>query len=194
MTKLAKFTSDILNPFLSSFIIIVLLSMESTAGISETLKWAAISLVLSVIPILCVVIGMVRMKKLDGLFVNPREQRTRIYLLATVLAVIGCIVLYILGAPQLLLAVFISGLAAILSYMIINLFWKISLHTAFVAASVTILVIVYRAAAAWTIVLLPLVAWARVQLKMHTTAQVVSGALLASVLVVIVFQLFGLVV
>ena len=191
--SLAKLSSDILNPFLASFVVIVLLAFESTSSTSDALKWASIAIALSVLPVFVVVVYMVRHRKLEGIFVNPREQRTRIYLLATALAIIGCVVLYYLEVPELLITAFVAGLAAIAAFMVINIFWKISLHTAFVAASVTVLIIVYGVAGVWTVLLLLLVAWARIEMKLHSPAQVASGALLAACIVAVVFWLFGMI-
>jgi membrane-associated phospholipid phosphatase len=191
--RLAKLTSNILNPFLVSFIVIILLSFESTSSTSSALKWSLISLALSVLPVFLAVVYLVRNQKLDGLFINPRQQRNKIYLLSSAWALIGCIVMTCLGAPTLLVATFVAGLASIVLYMVINLLWKISLHTAFITASVTILTIVYSFTGALTAVLLPPVAWARIELEHHSPAQVVSGALLAAFIVVLVFQLFGLI-
>jgi membrane-associated phospholipid phosphatase len=130
-------------------------------------------------------------KKLDGIFINPREQRHRIYLLAILCAVIGYILLVVLDAPQLLVATFAAGLAAVIVFMAINLFWKISLHTAFITASVTVVIIVYGSMAAWTVLLVPMVAWARIEMKRHTPAQVLTGAILACLIVTLIFGAYG---
>jgi membrane-associated phospholipid phosphatase len=148
---------------------------------------------LSVLPILVVVIYLVRRKKLDGVFVNPRQQRTRIYLLASALGAIGYGLLWYLKAPELLAVTFATGLAEIVVFMAINLFWKISLHTAFMSGAVAVLIIVYGVAAAWTVLLLPPVAWARMELKQHSVVQVAAGAILAAAIVVGVFGGYGLV-
>jgi len=189
--KLAKLTSNILNPFLISFVVVVLLAVESTDSAGEALKWSAISLVLSVLPIFAVVISMVRQKKLDGIFINPRQQRHVVYILASVLGVIGCGVLWYCGAPKLLAVAFIAGLAAIVVFMAINCFWKISLHTAFMSGSVTIITMLYGGLGALTILLLLPVIWARIRLKQHSPAQVVAGALLSAAIVLAVFRGFG---
>ena len=191
--NLAKLTSNILNPFLVSFAVMVLLAFEATSSSSEALKWALISLALSVLPVFAVVVYLVRTKKLDGIFINPREQRTRIYLMAIILAIISCAVLYYIDSPELLMATFVAGLTAIAVFMLVNLFWKISLHTAFVAGSVTILIILYSVTGIWAVLLLPLIAWARIQMKLHSPAQAASGMLVSACIVVIVFQLFGLI-
>jgi membrane-associated phospholipid phosphatase len=192
--RLAKLTSNILNPFLVSFSIIVLLSFKSAAGSTDAVKWLLISVVLSVLPVFTFVVYMVHNKEIDGIFTNHRHQRNRIYLLAIGCAIVGCIVLIILEAPKLLIATFVSGLAAIVIFMAINLSWKISLHTAFITASVIILIIVYGAIVALAALLVPLVGWARIEMKLHSPAQVATGALLAAGIVLIVFQLFGMIV
>ena len=191
--KLAKITTNILNPFLLSFIVLILLAVESAATAADAVKWALICLALSVLPVFIVVVYLVLRKKLDGVFIKSRRQRNGIYILAIGCAVIGFVVLVLLGAPEMLLATFVSGLVAVFLFMVINLFWKISLHTAFITASATVLIIVYGSAAVWTVVLVPLVAWARVALGLHTRAQVVAGALLALSIVTIVFYLFGII-
>jgi membrane-associated phospholipid phosphatase len=191
--KLARLISNILNPFLVSFVVIILLSFKSTSSTSDALKWLSISIVLSVLPVFVVIIYLVRNQKLESIFVTPRCQRNKIYLLASALAVVSCFVLFYSGAPRLLVASFVSGLVAIVIFMAINFWWKISLHTAFVAASVAVLTIVYGGIGALTTVLLPTVIWARMGAGQHSPAQVASGALLAAVIVVIVFQCFGLI-
>jgi membrane-associated phospholipid phosphatase len=185
--KLAELVSNILNPFLLSFAVIILLAVKSAFSISEAVKWALIAIVMSVLPVFIVVICLVRQKKLEGVFVNPRHQRNGVYLLASVMGAIGCGVMWYFNAPRLLAVTFTAGLAAIVIFMIINRFWKISLHTAFASASVTILTIVYGDFGAWTILLLPPVAWSRIKLKQHSPAQVTTGALLSAAIVLGVF-------
>jgi membrane-associated phospholipid phosphatase len=189
--KLAKLISNILNPFLVSIIVLIMLAFKTSDSIGDAVKWALISLALSVLPIFIVIISMVRLKKLDGLFVNPRKQRNGIYLLASVLGALGSGLLWYLKAPHILFVTFTAGLIAMVVFMVINYFWKISVHTAFIAASVAELIMVFGVAAVWAVILIPPVAWARIKLQQHSIAQVVTGGLLASVIVIGVFWGFG---
>jgi membrane-associated phospholipid phosphatase len=191
--KIARLISNILNPFVASTAVIVLLSFKDAPGTAEALKWAAISLAISVLPVLIAVIWLVKRRKLDGYFDNTQEQRHSVYLLACALGAIGCGLVWSLKAPELLEVTFSAGLAAIVVFTLINYFWKISLHTAFTAAAVTVLILVYGAAATWTLVFLPLVVWARIQLKQHSITQVLTGAALATAIVAGVFGGFGVV-
>ena len=97
-----------------------------------------------------------------------------------------------MGAPPVLMAAFITGLASVIVFTFINLLWKISVHTAFVAASVTVLIMLFGTAASLSALLVPLTGWARIELKRHSFAQVVTGAALAAVIAFIVFYSSGL--
>jgi len=191
--RTARLVSYVLNPFLVTFVIIVLLALESSPGdLAASAGWAAALLVLSVLPVFFVVVYMVRRRKLESIISASRRQRTGIYILSSALGAIGCLVLWAVGAPQLLLTSFVAGFLAVLVFMVINLFWKISVHTGFVAAATTILVIVYGANGGLTLLLVPLIAWARIRLAAHSPAQVAAGALLSGGLVTLVFWLHGM--
>jgi len=185
--KLAELTSNILNPFLLSFTVVILLAAKSAFSASEAVKWALISIAISVMPVFASVVYLVRHKRLEGVFVNPRHQRNGVYVLASVTGAIDCGVMWYFGAPKLLSVTFTAGLAAIVIFMIINRFWKISLHTAFMSASVTVITIACGSIGALTILLLPPVAWSRIKQKQHSPAQVITGALLSAAIVVAVF-------
>ena len=191
--RIANLTSNILNPFLTSLVVILLLSFEATSGILDALKWSLILIALSVLPVYAVIIYLVRSKRIESLFINVRKQRTKVYLLTGVCIGVSYVILRYFEAPPLLLATSVAGLSAVVVFMGINLRWKISTHSAFVTALVAILIILYGWMAVVTVVLVPLTAWARIRLAHHSPAQVVTGALLAALIVVVVFYLFGLV-
>jgi membrane-associated phospholipid phosphatase len=191
--RTARLVSYALNPFLVTFVVIVLLAVEATADAAGAAKWAAVSLVLSVLPVFAVVVYLVRQRRLESIFVKPRRQRTGIYALASALGAVGCLVLWRFGAPPLLLTTFVAGLAAIVVFMVINLYWKISAHTAFVTGSAAVLTIVYGAAVAPVLLLVPLIAWARLRLALHSPAQVLVAVALAGGIVAGIFWAFGMV-
>lgn len=193
MMKSAKLISWVINPFLVSFAVIFLLSFQATGTAAEALKWLGIGIGLSVLPVFIIIYALVRLGRLDGLFINSRQQRKKIYWIVIFWSVVANTILYLLGVPEILLAAFISGFSCMVVFMIINQFWKISLHTGFITGAVVILVLVYGAIGAISLVLIPAVAWARITEKRHTAPQAFFGMLIAAVLVTLVFLLFGLV-
>jgi len=191
--RLARLISNTLNPFVISAAVILLLAYKETSSITDAIKWVSISLATSVLPIFIIVTFLIRNKKMDGFFTNPREQRNIVYLLASAFGAIGCGLMWYLNAPELLAVTFTAGLLSIIVFTAINYFWKISLHTAFIAASLTIVIIIFGATAVWVLVFLPLVAWARIESKQHSIMQVVVGGLLAALIVVGIFWGFGII-
>lgn len=191
--RLAHITSAVLNPFIIGIAVMVFLSFQSTSSLSDGLKWSLLLIGFTVLPVFALLVFLVHKEKVDDIFVKVRRQRNWIYLLASVCTITCSAILFSLGAPLVLLATMVAALFAMLIFMIINLAWKISLHTAFAAGSVAVLTILYGATGAISAGLLPPIAWARIELKYHSLAQTVAGALLSAMIVIVVFYLFGLI-
>lgn len=192
--RIARLISNILNPFLISAVVLVMFSFKDTPSTAEAVKWILISLVIGVLPVLTAVIWLVKNKKMDGFFDNTRWQRRSVYLLASALGAIGCGVMWYFKAPEVLAVTFTAGFIEIVVFMIINCYWKISLHTAFTAAAVTVVCLVYGVVALWILIFLPLVGWARYRLHQHSLLQVAAGGLLAAAIAIGIYGGFGLIV
>ena len=175
-----------------TLVLILWLSFESTSSTADALKWSLILLAVGILPVFLVIFYLVQTGGLDSIFTHVREQRTKLYLLTGVCVIVSGIILLHFSAPLILVAAFIAALIEILLFISINLWWKISVHTAFIAALVTILVFLYGPIAAISAMLLPLIGWARIKLKHHSLAQVTTGALLSSLIIVVVFNFFGM--
>ncbi len=191
--EVAEKTSIIVNPFLVHIILILIISFKSTDNIAEGIKWFLISVAISTVPIFIVVLYLVRHNKVDNLFINARAQRDKVYTLSSGLLGIACAVLFFLKAPVILVAVFVAIFIVGLVFACVNRWWKISIHVASLSAAVTALVIIYGLVAAWTILLIPLVAWARVEMEHHSPAQVLAGGMLSSLILLLVFLFFKLI-
>ena len=191
--KIANLLSNILNPFVVGLITILFLSFESTSSTADALKWSLILIAVGILPVFLAMLYLARKGKLDSIFTSVRQQRTGVYLLAAVCAVTGGVIIAFLEAPPELRATFVAGFSAVIVFMVINFWWKISLHIAFITASATVLIILYGYIGAISVVILPMMAWARVESGQHTPAQVATGAFLAMVITVVVFYIFGLI-
>ena len=191
--QIASLTSNILNPFLVSLVVILLISFESTSSTSDAIKWSLILMAVTILPVFLIIIYLVHSERVESIFIDVRRQRNKIYLLAGSCVTASCIILFYMGAPLALVAIFVAGLSAIIVFMFINFIWKISVHTALVAASVTTLTILYGSTGAFSAMLIPPIAWSRIELERHSFAQVTAGAFLATLIVFAVFHFFGLV-
>ncbi len=165
MTKrIANLTSNILSPILTGIALILIVSLKSVPNVFDAVKWALIVIALSILPLFLALIWFVRSKRLDSISANIRSQRTRLYILATALGGVGCVILHCLAAPVELTALFLAGFLSSIIFLLINLRWKMSIHTASVAALAIGVTILYGFRAAPTVLLIPLMVWAMTQL------------------------------
>jgi membrane-associated phospholipid phosphatase len=118
-----------------------------------------------------------------------REARLVPYILMILGAVGAIVVLNFYNAPK---AVFVLTLVLLANEVVlgtINFWTKISIHTA--TATFTPIMLGYLVDPLWYIILLvvPLVAWARIYRKRHTTKQAIGGSLFAAIITSLVLVL-----
>lgn len=188
--RIARQITNIFNPFLVGLALILLVSFEASASVFGAIKWSLILIALSILPVFIFTVFLVRHDRLDSMLANVRKQRTTIYITAVIMGGISCITLFFLRAPLLLMALCVAGFSTSAIFMCVNLRWKISIHTAIITATVTVLFILYGYISASFLALIPLVAWARIELEHHSLAQVVIASLLAASILIVVMYAF----
>ena len=125
-----------------------------------------------------VLIFLYKIGFIEDVYPPERAQRACLLLLGAGCYFLGVVVLRIVEAPDFMLGAGWTYCGNSLLVWQINRYWKISIHAMVVSGGVLILLLA-GGMWLWPLVLtLPLVAWARLQLKSHTPAQIVAGALL----------------
>ncbi|WGD37094.1 hypothetical protein [Lysinibacter sp. HNR] len=150
------------------------------AGLAEGTRGVLFAL----LPIACVAILpyvalvlLARQGKVSGRFISKRTQRLPILLAVLVLAVAVVIVLAVARAPGSLIVVTIASTVGLTVVMLVNVFWKLSIHLALATFAAfyqfTLL------PALWAVLLLVCgllaLAWSRFVLGAHTVAQILAG-------------------
>lgn len=157
------------------------------------LAWALLCIAIQIIPPMIFFTIRLRQGAYSDEDVSVRHQRNELYLFSMVTVLVGIAVLLIFDAPAPFLALVCSG--AIMNGLcwLINLFWKISVHAASAASCATVasIYVQFLGLLLWMCVLA--VGWSRVRTRNHTIAQVIAGISLATVSVVGMFAVFGLV-
>jgi membrane-associated phospholipid phosphatase len=122
---------------------------------------------------------------------NVGARRPRLVVLAFITASVaaGLILLAVLGAPALLTGYLGFMLASVAALAAITLAWKISIHCAVAAGSVTILALLYGPPVLAGFLLAGLLGWSRVAVRDHTTAQVIGGMVLGAAAAALAYAL-----
>ncbi len=190
---IASLTSSIINPFLVSAAMVLLIALNATGSTADVMKWFLIPIAISILPIFIFVLYLFKYGKVDSIFITIRAQRNKVYTVAVILIGVDCAVLFFLKAPLMLVALFIAIFLTGLSFAGVNRWLKISIHTAAITVAVTTLFVLYGQKAAVSVLLVPLVAWSRVEIEHHSLAQVIVGGVLAGMIILLVYSLFDLV-
>ncbi|MET8756696.1 hypothetical protein [Lentzea sp. NPDC004782] len=174
--KVARGATEVLAPWV--WVILLPFAVAAASeGLWKTLLWGfVVALTASVIPMAVIVRGA-RKGKWDGHHVTNREGRLVPLVTAGASLAAGTVIMVLGDAPRSMLALAGSMFASLIVSMAITfgLKWKISLHAGVAWAAVVTMAIVYGP---WMLLIaLPatLVAWSRVELGDHTTAQVLAG-------------------
>jgi len=181
-SRLALSLSILFSPFIVPTAAILLLVRVYAQTWGQFALWTCISvLFVNVLPFLYTYTS-VKLGKLTDIHVVIREQRKLPFLFALLSALVGIFILHLLGAAKGLIQLGICYIANVIVFLIISLFWKISLHCGVLAGCVTALAYIVTPKMALLFLLIPLVAWARIQRKRHTLIQTLAGAIIAVII------------
>jgi membrane-associated phospholipid phosphatase len=173
--RLARLLTEVLAPPPLCAVLLIAVAAKTAPTPLAALRWGLLAaLFTSAFPFLTILRG-VRRQRLSDHHVGAREQRPALLLLFVAIVLVGTILLAFLGAPRPVVAlVGAMALGLVVSFGI-TLVWKVSVHAATAAGAAVVLLLVFGPAV-WPAVLIPpLVAWSRVEVRDHTPAQVIVG-------------------
>ncbi|WP_241521704.1 phosphatidic acid phosphatase [Arthrobacter pityocampae] len=135
----------------------------------------------TVLPLAAVLV-LVRAGRLTDHHISERRQRAPV-LAGTLLSIgVGLCILALLDAPWALVAAVWCTVAGVALVLVVNLWWKLSAHSA-VAVFVTCGAVTIAGPAALLLLPMPVaVGWSRVRLGAHTAGQVAAGFLVGGVI------------
>ena len=187
---LAEVVSRVLDPVWEIPAAIVL---AVTFAMQEGLRWRFVGLLLfidGVVPMIFF-LTMLLNKQIKDWDIQKRAQRIPLYLFTLVCHLGGIWLAHELGKSE-LVSILLVYYATAIVFGVITTFWKISLHAGVNAVLITTINMFYGWHYYWLYGLLYLVMWARVYQKHHTWAQVVVGAGMGTLMIIIGLRLAGL--
>lgn len=190
---IARRISQILHPVPLGIVSIFIVGVLGSANRIQGLWWALVCALIHVVP--PTIFFNIRLHQ--GAYsdddISIRSQRNELYLFGMLNVTIGTLILWLLNAPSPLLAMLVSVAVMNLISFFINLFWKISIHSASIGSCATLASIYLPALGGICWVAAVVLGWARLRTRNHTLMQVIAGISLAVVCVLGVYRLFGLI-
>ncbi len=185
--RAARWLSLAGSPFLLAALLLLIVSWRATHSILPALGWAALAAAFVTVGPLVLLLLAVYAGRVRNLDLDLRHERPWPMVIALAITVLGLIILWVLGAPRLLLILLIATLVGGVVALLITLRWKISIHAGGAAGAATVMALLYGAQALPLLVGVALIGWSRVVLGKHTWPQVVAGAAISIVITILVF-------
>lgn len=191
-------TAALISRFLAPQYVVILTLV--LLGLTDPVSWqrGLVWVMAVVLPFPMITLGVFRRALLKGVIsdwhvTNRRERLQPTLVGATLLfTAIPMAILYFYDGPRWLLAMTLSGFLLVIANLCITLLWKISQHVSGVALGATLATLSLGPLAAPSLLLIPLVAWARVKVGAHTVMQTVAGGVTGILITVITLSLLGL--
>jgi membrane-associated phospholipid phosphatase len=188
---LARVLSQVFHPILVNIASFLIVGYASLSSHVDGLRWAGICILTLVLPPTIFYSIRLRQGAYADEDVSVREQRNELYLFGFIWVSIATILLRVFAVPDPFLALMFCALALGLIGGVVNLFWKISAHSTAIASAATIGLLYSPPLGIVLWVCALLVGWARVRTRNHTPLQVLAGFCSATVVVLVIFQVFG---
>lgn len=186
MKSFALLVSYVLNPVVITAFAPYLIVYKSTHSNYYALKWELFSFFYLGIAVAFLIYG-VKKGFFSDLDVSKRKERNRLYLFMGVLSIVYLWSLLYFKAPFALVIAVLCVIFGVIVMSAVNRYIKASLHLAVISAFVFSLAIWYNTWFFWGIFLIPLVAWARIEIRRHTLPETIVGSMIGMSLTVLTY-------
>lgn len=187
MRILARAISFITNPIFVLFPVPYLLIYRFGFGHEYATKWTLFSLVFIFIAGLFVLYE-VKHKVFSDMDVSKREQRPLLFAVIAGITFVYFFSLYFFRAPLILFFIIWGVMLGTLLATLINTRVKVSLHVGTITAVILTLIRLFDLSYL-LLLIIPIVAWARIRIRRHTHNEVVAGCLLGITLTLVMYIL-----
>lgn len=137
------------------------------------------------------ILYLYKFRKLNDLHIPKRRERLLPLAVVNISILAGLPVLLLTDPSKIMKTVYTIYLIGIPIVTLITMFWKISFHSSFITMFSIVFLVIFGGWAVFTILLIPLVSWARLKLGRHTPAQVFYGIALLGIISLSVFYYAG---
>jgi membrane-associated phospholipid phosphatase len=187
--SLAERCTYLLEP--KNWLVVTMLGMGWHADRLPGIGWGLLGVLFAaVLPMLFIGYGIRHWRWTDR-NVGPRRERLVVLGFITASVAAGLVLLIVLGGPRQLAGYLVFMLGSVALLALVSTVWKISIHCAVAAGSVTMLTCAFGPPVAAGYALVALVGWARVAMKDHTVLQVLAGGVLGGSAAAVAYAMTG---
>lgn len=189
MNKFSKIISGLTSPYLVITIFSLITIYHFSDSFYQFFAWAGILIILTVVSPLAYIFISIKQHKVTDLHVYLKEQRSIPFLIAIVGSILVLIIYYYLKVPKPLIAMIYAVIINGSAFAILSRYWKLSMHAATFASSLTIVSILVSS---YWLILSPvifLIIWARLSRKRHTLSQLITASILSPIITAITIVL-----
>lgn len=183
----ARLISNLFSPPLIALACIVVTALATRS--ESSLFWILVFIALLIIPPTIFVLTLVHRGMVSDFHLNIREERAWPLFAIFAYATTVFLVMYLAGAPKLMLIVTAAAILQILLVLVITLRWKISGHCTSAAGLAFLTVALYGENVIPLTLIVPIIAWSRIRLRRHTISQTLAGSFLGAATVIIILYL-----
>lgn len=190
MEKLAKLISIILGPHIWLPLVFLTLLFESNLNKNQLLVLIPSVLILQVFLPLAYLLLAPKLGWVSAWDMKTRKERTPMLFLVLVAFIVSTLIIYIFGDTLLFhLSIIMLFLSA--SFLIINQFWKISLHAGLNTTGSIFINFLFGWKLPWLYLTIPIIYWSRLYLKKHTPLQLIAGTVVGATEIIFGLYFFG---
>ncbi len=185
----AKSISFIFNPIVALLATAFLLTYKTTGDLHSAMSWTGYTLFFLFL-ITLFILYCVRKKVFTDMDVSRREQRPLLFVVGLLAAILYLVGLIFLNGPAILFLITFGVVIGIFFASIINIYVKASIHVSTISALILALIFAFGGGfSSLLLLLIPLVAWSRLETKRHTLQETFLGAILGIVLSLVMYAL-----
>lgn len=192
--RTAALVSRYMAPQYVISLLLILLGLTDPISWRRGLVWVAVVGLPFVLITLGVFRRALRRGQISDWHISNRQERLHRGIVAASLlfTAVPMLILYFFEGPRWMLAAALSGFLLVVTNLAITLLWKISQHVSGIALGATLATASLGPLAAPSLLLIPLVAWARVKVGAHTVMQTVAGGVTGVLVTLCALALLGL--
>jgi membrane-associated phospholipid phosphatase len=177
--KHARIISTIFVPPSFTIVVFTFFAFTLETELTQRLITFLVALLFGFIAPIILFVVLRKRKKLADLDASIKEERTLPFVIATGFYLIGLIILLIFNVNIISIAFWFCYISNTMITILINKHWKISAHAMGSAGPLAAITFCLGPQMLFFSFITFLVGWSRVQLKVHTIAQVIGGILFA---------------